>query len=87
MKKTAERSLQFWRRQTVTYMISVTSLGLQGWLFNASLAYGSPLPKSKILTAIAWVLLPKSEIWTTLQKGGGPRKRWWDLFLPPKSTT
>ena len=28
--------------------------------------HGSLLPKSKILTAIAWVLLPKSEIWTTL---------------------
>ena len=37
-------------------------------MLRISVGSGSPLPKSEILTAIAWVLLPKSEIWTTLQR-------------------
>ena len=30
----------------------------------------SPLPKLKIWTAVAWDVLPKSEIWTRPQRGG-----------------
>ena len=37
---------------------------------NIMLTLRSPLPKSKIWTAVAWDVLPKSEIWTRPQRGG-----------------
>ena len=44
---------------------------------NIMLTLRSPLPKSKIWTAVAWDVLPKSEIWTRPQRAGG-------CSIPPK---